>query len=473
MVEKRGDFVIKQNSNMTEGPLLGKMISYTIPLILTGVLQLFFNAADLVIVGQFGDSKSNAVAAVGCTSAITALMTNFFIGCSAGSGITVAHALGANQKEAVHKAVHTIIPFAAIGGAILSVLGIALSEPLLVLMETPDNIRGLSITYMSIIFAGMMPNMIFNFGASILRAAGESKKPLYYLIFAGIVNLLLNLLFVIVFRWDVAGVAVATVVSHIISAILVVSALTKRDDDCKLFIRKLKIYSEPLFKIFKLGIPAGIQSSLFSISNVMVQSSINSLEVTFAGVVAGNAAAQNIQNFAFAANGAFYQTAMNFTGQNVGAKKFDRVKKITYISLIMTAISGIIIGVLMTVFREPLVSIYVTDSPNAVYWGTIRMIYICVPFFVGGIMDISTGVLRGMGLSMFPMFASIFGVCVFRVVWILTLFQIPAFHRPESLWLSYVISWAITFAIQMVMLIVLLSKKIKMQKNNSEVQNAG
>ena len=216
MVEKRGAFVIKKNSNMTEGPLLGKMISNTIPLILTGVLQLFFNAADLVIVGQFGDSKSNAVAAVGCTSAITALMTNFFIGCSAGSGITVAHALGANQKEAVHKAVHTIIPFAAIGGAILSVLGIALSEPLLVLMETPDNIRGLSTTYMSIIFAGMMPNMIFNFGASILRAAGESKKPLYYLIFAGIVNLLLNFLFVIVFRWDVAGVAVATVVSHII-----------------------------------------------------------------------------------------------------------------------------------------------------------------------------------------------------------------------------------------------------------------
>lgn len=463
----------KHNASMTEGPLFGKMLGYTIPLILTGVLQIFFNAADLVIVGQFGASKSNAVAAVGCTAAITALMTNFFIGCSAGSGITVAHALGANQKDAVHRAVHTIIPFAAIGGAILSVLGICLSGPLLKLMDTPDNILGLSTVYMSIIFAGMMPNMVFNFGAAILRAAGESKKPLYYLSIAGVVNVLLNILFVIVFHWDVAGVAIATVIAHILSATMVIVALTKRDDDCKLNIKKIKIYSDPLKKIFRLGIPAGIQSSLFSISNVMVQSSINSLELTFAGVVAGNAAAQNIQNFAFATNNAYYQTAMNFAGQNVGAKKYDRVKRITYISLAMTAISGFVVGAIMTFFREPLVSIYVTDSPEAVKWGMVRMVYICLPFLIGGIMDISTGILRGMGMSVFPMFASIFGVCVFRVVWILTVFQIPAYHTPESLWISYAISWALTFVIQYIMLMVLLSKKIKIQNKISEVQNEG
>ena len=233
----------KQNSNMTEGPLFGKMLSYTIPLVLTGVLQIFFNAADLVIVGQFGASKSNAVAAVGCTAAITALMTNFFFGCSAGSGITVAHAIGANQKDAIHRAVHTIIPFAAIGGAILSVLGICLSGPLLELMDTPDNILGLSTVYMSIIFAGMMPNMVFNFGAAILRAAGESKKPLYYLTIAGVINVLLNLLFVIVFKWDVAGVAVATVIAHLLSAIMVIVALAKRDDDCKLILAYLEFKS--------------------------------------------------------------------------------------------------------------------------------------------------------------------------------------------------------------------------------------
>ena len=463
----------KLNSNMTEGPLFGKMLNYTMPLILTGVLQIFFNAADLVIVGQFGASKSNAVAAVGCTAAITALMTNFFIGCSAGSGITVAHALGANQKEAVHRAVHTIIPFAAIGGAILSVLGICLSGPLLKLMDTPENIQGLATVYMSIIFAGMLPNMVFNFGAAILRATGESKKPLYFPTIAGIVNVLLNLLFVIVFNWDVAGVAVATVIAHLLSAIMVIVSLIRRDDACKLSIKKIKIYSEPLKKIFRLGVPAGIQSSLFSVSNVMIQSSINSLELTFVGVVAGNAAAQNIQNFAFATNNAYYQTAMNFAGQNVGAQKYDRVKKITHISLAMTAISGIIIGVVMTFFREPLVGLYVTDSPEAVKWGMIRMVYICLPFAIGGLMDISTGILRGMGLSVFPMFASIFGICVLRVVWIFTVFQIPAYHTPQCLWFSYAVSWILTFVIQYVMLMILLSKKIKEQNKVGEVQNAG
>lgn len=462
------------NINMTKGRLFGPMISYTIPLILTGILQLFFNAADLVIVGRYGSSGSNAVAAVGCTASLTALMTNFFIGCSAGSGITVAHAIGANHKEAVHRAVHTIIPFAAVGGAVLSVLGFFLSKPLLILMSTPENILGLSTVYMKIIFLGMLPNMVFNFGAAILRAAGESKKPLYYLVISGIVNIILNVIFVTVFNMDVAGVALATVIAHLLSAIMVVYALSKRKDDCQLNLMQVKFYAEPLKKIFRLGIPAGIQSSLFAVSNVIVQSSINSLELTYVGVVAGNAAAQNIQNFAFATNGAFHQTAMNFTGQNVGAKRFDRVKKITSLSLLMTSVVGIVVGVVMTFFARPLVSIYVTDSPAAVEWGVIRMFYICLPFFVGGIMDIATGVLRGMGMSIFPMFASIFGICVFRVVWIFTVFQLPQYHTPQSLWISYLISWALTFIVEYVMLQILLAKRIKLQKaNKGEVSNDG
>ena len=453
----------KHNINMTTGRLFGPMVRYTIPLILTGILQLLFNAADLVIVGRFGQSGSNAVAAVGCTSSITALMTNFFIGCSAGSGITVAHAIGAKQKDAIHRAVHTIIPFAAAGGAILSVLGFFLAEPLLTLMSTPSNILGLSTIYMKIIFLGMMPNMVFNFGAAILRAAGESKKPLYYLIVSGTVNVILNVIFVTVFKMDVAGVALATAIAHTLSAIMVVFALSDRKDDCRLFVSKLRFYSEPLKKILRLGVPAGIQSSLFAVSNVIVQSSINSLELTYIGVVAGNAAAQNIQNFAFATNGAFHQTAMNFAGQNVGAKRFDRVKKIATISFLITGISGVIIGVLMTLFAKQLVSIYVTDSASAIQWGVTRMWYICLPFFVAGIMDIATGILRGMGRSIFPMFASIFGICVLRVVWIFTIFQLPQFHTPQNLWLSYVISWVITFVVEYVMLKILISKKLKEQ----------
>ena len=461
----------KQNIDMTSGPLLGKMINYTVPLILTGILQLLFNAADLVIVGQFGSSGSNAVAAVGCTSSLTALMTNFFIGCSAGSGITVAHALGAHHKDAVHRAVHTIIPFATVGGALISIVGIVFAKPLLVLMSTPSSILELSSVYMRIIFAGMMPNMLYNFGAAILRAAGESKKPLYFLVISGIVNVVLNLFFVLVLNMDVAGVAIATVIAHMLSAIMVIVALSKREDDCKLFLTKIKFYIEPLKKILMLGVPAGIQSSLFAVSNVIVQASINSLEATCAGIVAGNAAAQNIQNFAFAANNAFYQTAMNFTGQNVGANRYDRVKKITSISLIVTSVSGIIIGSLMTFFAEPLVKIYVTDSPEAIAWGIERMFYICLPFFIAGIMDIATGVLRGMGQSISPMLASIFGICVFRVVWIFTFFQIPQYHTPQNLWLSYGISWLLTFVVEYIMLAVIINKKIKEQRIEKEVQN--
>lgn len=451
------------NKSMISGPLFRPMITYTIPIILTGILQLFFNAADLVIVGQFGTSGSNAIAAVGCTAAISGLMTNFFIGCSAGSGVAVAHAIGAGHDKDVHKAVHTIIPLATVGGALISVIGIVFAEPLLKMMSTPDNIIGLSSTYMKIIFAGMLPNMVYNFGASILRAAGDSKRPLYYLIIAGCVNLALNLLFVLAFKMDVAGVALATVIAHAISAALVLGALIKRTDSCRLELKKLRFYAEPLKKILRLGIPAGIQASLFSISNVIIQSSINSLDTIYAGVVAGNAAASNIQNFAFMTNEGFKQTAMNFTGQNVGSGNYKRVRRITNISLLMTLAVCIVVGVVMTLCSRPLLGIYISDSPEAVKWGIIRMYCMCLPYFAGGIMDVSTGILRGLGQSIFPMLASVFGVCVFRVIWIFTVFQSKAFHTPESLWISYIISWLLTFAIQYIVLRIVLAKKIKLQ----------
>lgn len=458
------------NVSMTEGPIFRKIINYTIPLLLTGILQLFFNAADLVIVGQFGSSGSNAVAAVGCTASLTNFMINFFIGCSAGSGIAVAHAIGAKNTAAVHRTVHTVIPFAALGGTALSVIGFISSKPLLELMSTPDDILPLATVYMQIIFAGMLPNMVYNFGASVLRAAGDAKRPLYYLIIAGVINVILNLVFVWVFNMDVAGVALATVISQILSAVMVIVALTKRTDDYKLQLNKIRFYSEPLKKILRLGIPAGIQSSLFSISNVIIQSSINALEVVYVGIVAGNAAAQNVQSFAFATCEAYKQSAMNFAGQNVGAKRYDRVKKITYISLSSAAVTGIVIGILMTVFAEPLIKIYVTDSPDAVYWGVMRMVYICLPLFINSITDVATGVLRGMGMSVLPTFASVFGICVFRIIWIFTVFQIPEYHTPECLWISYVVSWVLTFALEYIILAISLNKKIKQQK---EVQNDG
>lgn len=455
------------NKSMTSGPLFGRMMLYTIPIIITGILQLFFHAADLIIVGRFGDSGSNAVAAVGCTGAISNLIVNFFIGCSAGGGVVVAHAVGAGNKEAVHRAVHVIIPFAALGGAVISVLGIAFSKPMLELMSTPENIIGLSDVYMKIIFAGMMPNMIYNFGASILRAVGESKKPLLYLAVSGVINIILNCFFVIVLHFDVAGVALATVISQLLSAVMIVMELTKRTDDCRLELRKIRFYAEPLKRILRIGIPAGIQSSLFAASNVIIQSSINSLETLFAGVVAGNAAAANIQGFALMANEGFKQTAMNFTGQNVGCGNYRRVRKIANISLLMTLIVCGVVGVVMTYYSRFLLGFYISDSPEAVHWGAVRMMYTCLPCFVVGVMDVASGLLRGMGRSVFPMLVSVFGICIFRIVWIYTVFQIPAYHTPECLWISYLISWALTFLVLYVQVLTIISKKIRESKENN------
>lgn len=456
----------KLDNSMISGPLTIKMLAYTFPIILTGILQLFFTAADLVIVGQFGDSGSNAIAAVGCTGAVSSLFVNFFIGCSAGSGVAVAHAIGAQNKSETRKTVHTIIPFSLIGGFIISVVGVALAKPMLVLMSTPSNILDLAVVYMRIIFCGMVPNMVYNFGASVLRAAGDSKSPLYFLIISGLLNVVLNLIFIIVFHMDVAGVALATVISQAVSAYLVIRALTKRSDDCKLILRDIKIYKEPLKRILRLGVPAGVQSCLFSVSNIIIQSSINALSTIYAGLVAGNAAANNLQNFAFMTNEGFKQTSMNFTGQNAGAKRFDRVKKITFISLGWCAAITFVLGAIMTYFSRPLLAFYITDSPEAIEWGVVRMIYMCLPLFVGAVMDTVTGVLRGMGYSTFPMLASVLGICVFRVIWIFTIFQIPKFHTPECLYISYIISWALTFVIEFVVLMVVLNKKTK--ANNVE-----
>lgn len=466
----------KQNRGMVEGPLFSGMMFYTIPIIISGMLQLLFNAADLVIVGQFGESGSKAVAAVGCTGAISALIINFFIGFSAGSGVTVAHAIGAKNGDYIRKSVHTIIPLSILGGTIVSVLGVFLAKPLLILMDTPREILPLATIYMQIIFAGTMPNIVYNFGSAVLRAAGDSKRPLYFLIVAGVVNVLLNLAFVLFFKMDIAGVALATIISYIISAILIIFALMKREDDCKLILKNLRFHAEPLKKIFRMGFPAGVQSSIFSVSNVIIQTSLNGLDAIpqYTGIVAGSAAATNIQNFAFMTNEGFRQTAMNYIGQNSAAGRFDRVKKISHISFMATAVLGVIVGIVLTIFSKPLLSIYISDSPQAVYWGSVRMLYICLPFFIAGLMDVTTGVLRGLGQSVFPMITSIMGICVLRVVWIYTIFQIPAFHTPESLFISYIVSWVITFIVQYVVIKVLINKNIKMQKSESErVSNEG
>ena len=431
----------KQTYSLTEGPLFWNIIRYTIPIILTSILQLLFNAADLVVVGRFCGSLS--VAAVGATGSITHLMVNFFIGLSAGAGVTVAHALGGREDEAVHRTVHTAMSAALVSGAILTVVGVCFSETFLRMMSTPENVLPLSAVYMKIYFAGITFNMIYNFAAAILRAAGDTKSPLLYLTIAGVVNVVLNVLFVTVFHMNVAGVALATTISQGVSAALVVWALMRRSDACRFAFRKMRFYRLQMGKILRIGLPAGIQSSLFSISNVLIQSSINSFGDVF---VAGNAASSNIEGFVYVTMNSFHQTAVNFTGQNVGAGQYDRVKKIFGYSLAGVAVAGILAGSAAWFFGEQLLGIYITDSAEAIAYGVVRMTYISLPYFVCGLMDVCTGALRGMGASLAPMLISVLGVCGFRILWINTVFRL--IPTPECLYLSYLISWVLTFVVQ-------------------------
>ncbi|WP_024859294.1 MATE family efflux transporter [Ruminococcus flavefaciens] len=447
-----------KSSDMCEGPLVSKIILYTIPIILTGVLQLLFNAADLVVVGRC--CGSNSVGAVGATGALINLMVNLFIGLSVGAGVTVAHGIGSGRSEDVHRTVHTAIPTALICGALLTVVGLLFSETFLKLMDTPKEQLSLATSYMRIYFCGTIASMLYNFGSAILRAAGDTKSPLYYLTAAGFLNVILNLIFVILFHMDVAGVALATAISQTFSGLLIVRALMKREDACRLDLKKLHIYGRQLKRILQIGFPAGIQSSLFAVSNVIIQSSIN-----FFGPVVntGNAAAQNIEGFVYTSMNSYSQTSLNFTGQNYGAGKLDRIKKIMWICLIAVFCTGMAMGLTALLFGRPLLSIYITDSEEAIKYGMVRMTYIMIPYFLCGLMDVTTGLIRGLGSSVLPMLITVLGVVGIRLGWIYIVFRIPQYHSIKSLYLSYAISWLATFGVELIVFLILMRKLKKQQ----------
>ena len=425
---------------------------------------MLFNAADLIVVGQFCGSIS--VAAVGATGSITNLIVNLFVGLSVGTGVAVAQALGANDTKKAHRAVHTAIPTALIGGAILTLIGVFFSETFLIWMGTPDDVLPLSALYMKIYFGGIIFMMIYNFCASILRATGDTKSPLIFLTIAGVINVGLNVIFVTVFHLNVAGVALATTISQGVSATLVVIALLKRSDACQLHFSQLKFYKDEFLQILKIGLPAGIQGSLFSISNVIIQSSINSFG---SAVMSGNAAALNIEGFIYIVLNAFHQTTLNFTGQNVGANKYRRAKKVFLICLLCVFVIGITLSLTMYLLGPQLLSIYITDSQEAIECGLVRMSCLFIPYFLLGLMDVSGGGLRGMGVSVAPMVISVIGVCGFRIGWIYTIFQLPRFHTPEWLYHSYTISWGITFVAQTIAYFIIYNKKKKQIKTNAPI----
>lgn len=448
---------------MLEGPLLYGVILYTIPIILTSVLQLLFNAADLIVVGKFCGSVS--VGAVGATSSLTALMVNLFVGLSIGAGVAVAHGIGSRDDAQVTSAVHTAVPLALVGGAILTVVGVTLSEPMLVLMGTPENTLPLSAVYMKIYFCGITFTVVYNFCAAILRAAGDTRSPLIFLTIAGVVNVVLNVIFVTVFDMNVAGVALATTISQGIAAVLVVCALMRRTDACRLELCKIRFNKHQLLKIVRIGLPAGIQSSLFSISNVIIQSSINSFGDAF---VSGNAAAANLESFMYVTLNSFHQTTVNYVGQNVGARQYRRANNTVWICQSCVLVLGLTIGMLLWRFGESLLGIYISDSQEAIEYGIIRFVYVSLPYFMLGLLDVSTGALRGYGQSLGPMIISVLGICGIRVIWSYTIFQIPAFHTPQWLYTSYPVSWIVTLIAQTVLFLRIRGKFL--HKDVSEAQ---
>ena len=435
----------RNRRDLTAGPLLSGIIAYTVPIILTSVLQLLFNAADLVVVGRFRGSL--AVGAVGATGSITNLIVNLFVGLSIGAGVSVAHAIGARQEKQLHRIIHTALFVALAGGALLTVIGVSLSGTFLRLMDTPAEILPLSTQYMQIYFCGMIFNLTYNFCASILRASGDTKSPLLFLSIAGVLNVVLNLFFVVICGMSVAGVALATIISQCVSAVLVVRALMRRTDGCRLDLRQIRLHKAQFLRILRIGVPAGIQSSIFAISNVIIQSSVNSFGDV---VVSGNAAAANLGGFADAMVNAFSQTATNYTGQNVGAENHQRVRKIFFSCCLCAAGAGVLIGGGLYLGREALLGIYITDSAEAMAYGALRITYVYLPYFLCGLLQVATGALRGLGASVVPMLMSVLGVCGVRLVWIFTLFRDPRFHSLESLFISYPISWAFTFLVETV-----------------------
>lgn len=432
----------KYEVDMCNGPLFSKIVLYSIPLMLTGILQLLYNAVNIVVVGRF--VGSNALAAVGSTTSLINLIINLFIGLSIGASVVMAKYYGAGQHSDANETVHTAVAISTVSGIILTVFGILAAKPLLQAMGTPGDVLEHAVLYMKIYFLGMPASMVFNFSSAILRAVGDTRRPLYFLSISGIVNVVLNLMFVIAFHMDIAGVAVATVISQYISVVLILLSLIHSDGCIKLRWRKIRFYKDKLLAIIRIGLPAGMQGTIFSLSNVLIQSSVNSFG---SAVMAGNTAAMNIEGFVYISMNALYQAALNFTGQNIGAKKYNRISRILGVCLISVTIVGAVSGGLSYLFAKNLLGIYTVD-PDVIATGIIRMGYVCIPYFICGIMDVLVGSLRGMGYSVLPMLASIIGVCGIRITWVYTVFA--ADPRLETLYISYPISWAITACVHLI-----------------------
>ncbi len=445
----------KYEIDMCSGPLVGKMLVFTLPLIASSLLQLLFNAVDMIVAGQF--AGETALASIGATGSLTNLIVNLFIGLSVGANVLTARYFAQKNTDDVSETVHTSVVVSLVFGVILAVFGWFFAKPLLELMATPENVIDGAAMYMKIYFLGMPVIMLYNFTAAVLRAVGDTKRPLYYLAIAGVINIFLNLFFVVVVGIGVAGVAIATVVSQCVSASLVMITLLKYDGCLKVEPKKLAVSWRKLGLMARIGLPAGVQGMLFSISNVLIQSSINSFgDVAMSGSTAG----ANLEGFVYVTMNAFHHTALSFTSQNYGRRNMDRVRKTAICAVIMASIAGLVFGTLAWLLREPLLSLYVKKTQESysevIRYGVIRMTIIMLTYFTCGQMDTLVGALRGLGHSILPMIVSLTFCCLLRVVWIMTAFQ--KVHTLECLYLSYPLSWIMATLFHAVCFVIIYRK---------------
>lgn len=421
--------------DMCSGPLFSKMIIFTLPILAMNILQLLFNFADMIVVGRF--RGSDALAAVGATATLIFLIINLFIGLSVGTSVIVAQEYGAGRGAAVSKSVHTSIAVSIIGGLLVMVLGLILCKPLLIVMGTPEDIIHMSITYMRIFFLGVPAIMVYSFGAAVLRAIGDSRHPMYYLIITGIVNVLLNLFFVVVLHMSVDGVAWATVISQYISVALILVCLYKWDGAIRFIPRQLRIDWPMLKSIIRIGLPAGLQGLLFSVSNTLIQSAINSFG---SAMVAASSASGNVEGFIATTMNAYYSAAITFTGQNMGAKKYDRIDTIAKVCTLLIFATWIVLGGVTMLFGRQLISIFTPDL-NVIELGMQRLKIIMVVYFTCGIMNVYPGLTRGMGFSMLPMLCTLVGACLMRIVWLATFFK--WYPTVTMLFACYPVTWSL------------------------------
>ncbi len=435
---------MKQKSyeiDMCNGPLFPKILLFSIPLMVSSILQLLFNAADMVVVGRF--AGSTALAAVGANASLINLLTNLFIGFSVGANVLVARFYGARKEKEISETVHSAIVLSVVCGAVLMVFGMVVAPEILVVMGTPKDVLSQAVLYIRIYFAGMPVILLYNFGSAILRAVGDTQRPLYYLFAAGVINIILNLIFVIGFQLGVAGVALATVISQVVSAVLIFRCMMKMEGGCRVEWNKLHMEKGKVAQIVRIGLPAGLQGTVFSLSNVLIQSSVNS----FGSVaMAGNTAASNIEGFIYMAMNSYHQTALSFTSQNFGAGNYKRIGKVLMECLAMVAGVGLAMGWTAYLCGNQLLGIYSSD-PRVVEVGLLRLSVICTTYCLCGIMDVLVGELRGLGYAALPMVVSLLGACGFRILWIFTVFQ--ANRSLLALYISYPASWALTGAVHL------------------------